>query len=284
MKRLRLLFLVLALFAVVLAFYYQHVNTVRVETVWLQSKVTGRQLPYNVVLPPGYGSLSPWRMRYPVLYLLHGHGGAYSSWVSQTGLAKYVSELKMIVVTPEGDEGWYTDSATIESNKYETFIMKELLPDVESRFRIIPGRSARAIAGNSMGGYGALKFGLKYPDMFTFAGSMSGAFDAPLRTHDPSILQAFGPPSDPTREANNLTRLAVGVAQERISALPYMHLDCGEDDPWLVANRELASVFVSRGIKHDYQELSGAHDWAYWDHHLREVLRVAVATMTPAQR
>ena len=78
MKRLRLLFLVLALFAVVLAFYYQHVNTVRVETVWLQSKVTGRQLPYNVVLPPGYGSLSPWRMRYPVLYLLHGHGGAYS--------------------------------------------------------------------------------------------------------------------------------------------------------------------------------------------------------------
>jgi len=223
-------------------------------------------------------------MRYPVLYLLHGHGGTYSSWVSQTGLEKYVSELKMIVVRPEGDDGWYTDSATIESNKYETFIVKELIPDVESRFRVIPDRSARAIAGNSMGGYGALKFGLKYPDMFAFAGSMSAAFDAPLRTNDRSILQAFGPRSDPMREANNLTTLAGGVAQERISALPYLYLDCGKDDPWLRANRELASVFVSRGIKHDYQELSGAHDWAYWDRQLREVLRVAVATMTPAQR
>lgn len=283
MKRARLLFLVAVLLAVLFAWYYQRVNSVRVETVWLQSKITGRQLPYNVILPRGYASIWPWRVRYPVLYLLHGHGGSYSSWVAQTSLTSYVAAFKVIVVTPEGDDGWYTDSATIPSNKYETFLVQELIPDVENRFRVIADRNARAIAGNSMGGYGAVKFGLKYPDKFIFAGSMSGAFDAPLRTDNSSIMQTFGPASHPNRLANNLMTLAEGVAADRVFALPYVYLDCGKDDPWLSVNRELAAVLVRRGIKHDFKESVGGHDWAYWDREVREVLRVAAGMMTAAQ-
>src|SRR5882724_3103327 len=275
MKRLRLLLLVLTLIAAGFVFYYRRTNTIRVETVWLQSRVTGRLLPYNVILPRGYGPFH--RARYPVLYLLHGHGGDYSSWIANTNLTTYMNELNLIVVMPEGQDGWYTDSATVPANKFETFIVNEMIPDVESRFRVIPGRSGRAIAGYSMGGYGALKFGLKYPQLLIFAGSMSGAFDASRRTDNASIMQTFGPLNSPVRDANDLTKIATEV---RPSSLPRLYFDCGTDDPWLAANRELHTDFQRLGIEHVYREQPGNHDWGYWDRRIRELLPVAAAAMS----
>ena len=79
---------------------------------------------------------------------------------------------------PEGNNSWYTDSAAVPTDKYESYIMQELIPNVDKRFRTISTREGRAIAGLSMGGYGALKFGVKYPQQFVFVGSMSGALGA----------------------------------------------------------------------------------------------------------
>jgi putative tributyrin esterase len=280
MKRLRLSLLVLALLATLAAFYYHRENAVRVETVNLHSQITGMDLPYSVVLPRGYGLFLA-RKNYPVLYLLHGHGGDHSSWIANTPLTTNATNFNVIIVMPEGREGWYTDSATANAAKYETYIVKELIPDVESRYRVIRERNGRAIAGYSMGGYGALKFALKYPDLFVFAGSLSGAFDAPLRNDDISIRQTFGSPDNPVRDANNLSKLASGVSK---SALPYLYFDCGTADPWLKTNRELASTFASLGIKHDYRELKGTHDWAYWSRQEFGLLQLAANTMTPAHR
>ena len=152
------------------------------ETVQLQSRLIGKALPYNVILPRDYQT-SP-RSRYPVLYLLHGFSGHYSDWVTRTNLADYAADYRMIVVTPEGNDGWYTDSAGRATDKYESYILQELIPDVDRRFRTIQTRYARGIAGLSMGGYGALKFGLKYPDHFAFAGSLSGAVETASWTED----------------------------------------------------------------------------------------------------
>jgi putative tributyrin esterase len=280
MKRLRLLLLILTLLAALFAFYYHRENSVRVETVNLHSQITGMDLPYTVILPRGYGLFTS-RKNYPVLYLLHGHGGDHSSWIANTPLTTYASNFNLIIVLPEGQDGWYTDSATVNGAKHESYIVKELIPDVESRFRVIRERSGRAIGGYSMGGYGAFKFALKHPDLFVFAGSMSGAFDAPMRNDDPSIRQTFGQPNNPVRDANNLAKLANGLPN---ATLPYLYFDCGKEDPWLKTNRELASTFSTLGIKHDYRELSGAHDWGYWSRQVLVVLQLAANTMTPARR
>jgi len=215
-----------------------------------------------------------------VLYLLHGHGSDYTSWIANTSLTDYVYDSNLIVVTPEGGEGWYTDSATVDADKFETFIVKELIPDVENRFRVVPERSGRGIAGYSMGGYGALKFALKYPQLFAFAGSLSGAFDAPKRTDNASIMKSFGPVNSSTREANDLERLAAVVGP---SALPRMYFDCGTNDPWLSANRRLHADFQRLGINHEYRELPGTHDWAYWNRQIRELLPRAAAAMTSSR-
>jgi S-formylglutathione hydrolase FrmB len=126
-----------------------------------------------------------------------------------------------------------------------------------------------------MGGYGALKFGLKHPELFTFAGSMSGALDANSRNNDQSIMEIFGETQSPTRNANDLQKLARELPQERAPLLPYLYLDCGTDDPWLGVNREFANVLVERKMVHEYRQLPGGHMWGYWDRQINEVLHVA---------
>ena len=283
MKRIRLVVLLLILLASLIAFYYDRQSKVRVETVQFKSDLIGKTLPYSVVLPPGYGLITGRNVRYPALYLLHGWNGHYSSWLERTSLAQYAAQYQLIIVTPEGDNGWYTDSMSVASNKYETYFLQELIPDVDRRYRTIKSRAGRAVVGVSMGGYGALKFGFKYPDQFTFAGSMSGALDAATRTDDASIMQTFGPLNSSTRAANDLNKLARDFPSNRLGALPFFYLDCGTDDPWLTSNRELANIFLEQKIVHEYRQLPGGHIWPYWDKQVQEVLRIAVERMLPPQ-
>jgi putative tributyrin esterase len=190
----------------------------RIETIQFQSKLVGTTLPYNVVLPADYDTS---RMtRYPVLYLLHGLTGHYSDWTSRSNVADHVARYRMILVTPEGNDSWYVD-------KYETYILDELIPDVQRRYRTIEARDGRAIAGLSMGGYGAIKFGLKSPQTFAFAASMSGAFgvtrftekDVPQSWH--ASLKLFGTLDSETRKTNDVFDLIKNMTATRIASLPY---------------------------------------------------------------
>ena len=142
----------------------------------LKSGLMGREMPYRVILPPGYAARS--QERFPVIYLLHGLTGHYNNWTDLTKLGDYSQRYRVIIVTPEGGDGWYTDSSANPTDKYESYIIQELIPEVERKYRTLPTRDKRAIAGLSMGGYGALKFGLKYPEKFVLAGSFSGALGA----------------------------------------------------------------------------------------------------------
>ena len=200
----------------------------RVQTIQFESKLVGKTLPYNVLLPVDYHQPATKTKRYPVVYLLHGLTGHYTNWLEKTQLANYAASYDFIIVTPEGNDGWYTDSATVPTDKYESYILQELIPDVEKRFRAGSKREDRAIAGLSMGGYGAIKFGLKYPDKFAFAASLSGAFSAAswteqdLKDSEPlrnSVMQTFGPANSETRAANDVPKLA-REAETRITSLP----------------------------------------------------------------
>jgi putative tributyrin esterase len=263
-----------------------HAQTGSVETVQFQSKLTNATLPYNVILPPDYRTSSA--TRYPVLYLLHGFGGHYSDWVTRTNLADYAAQYRMIVVTPEGNNGWYTDSAGVATDKYESYVLKELIPDVQKRYRAIEARYGRAVAGLSMGGYGALKFGLKSPDTFVFVGSLSGALAAAAWTEDDlknlksirdSVFAVFGPVASETRKANDIYEITRGLSAARVAGLPYFYLDCGTEDFLASSNQQFAALLREKKIPHEYRELPGDHNWAYWDQQVPEVLQLAAQKM-----
>jgi putative tributyrin esterase len=246
----------------------------KVETIPFQSKLVKTKLPYNVILPADYNTARS--TRYPVLYLLHGLNGHYSDWVSRTNIADYASQYRLIVVTPEGNDSWYIDN-------YETYILQELIPDVQQRYRTIEARYARGIAGLSMGGYGAIKFGLKSPHTFAFAASMSGAFGI-TRFSEKEVpaswresLKLFGPVGSETRKANDLFEIIAKLSPERVQSLPYFYFDCGTEDSPLIfpQNRELAGLLFEKKIPHEYRELPGDHSWAYWDRQIQEILRLA---------
>ncbi|HEU4595062.1 MAG TPA: alpha/beta hydrolase family protein [Pyrinomonadaceae bacterium] len=264
----------------------------RVEAVPFESKLVGTPLPYNVVLPADYARTAREGTRYPVIYLLHGLGGGAGDWVStRSRLAEYASEHRLIIVVPEGRDGWYTDSATVPSDKFESYFVEELLPDVQRRFRTVEAREGRAVAGLSMGGYGALKFGLKHPEKFAFAASMSGAFSAASwKPEDglpefvkPSIARVFGAADSPTRPANDLFRLFRELPPARIPSLPFFYLDCGTEDFLAPDNRALSGLLLEKKVPHEYRQLPGNHSWPYWDKQVREILKLAARRLaTPA--
>lgn len=254
----------------------------RVHTVEFESKLVGKTLPYNLVLPLDYDQPAAKAKHYPVLYLLHGFTGHHDDWTTKTKLADYAAQYSMIIVTPEGNDGWYVDSATVPTDKYETYILEELIPDVQRRYRANNTREGRAIAGLSMGGYGAMKFGLKHPEMFVFAGSMSGAFSAaswgekldpgPIRD---SLMQTFGPANSPTRTTNDVLRLASEFSSKPKTGLPYLYIDCGTEDFLFNDNRDFVRLLIELKLPHEYRQLPGTHDWKYWDAQVQEVLRIA---------
>jgi putative tributyrin esterase len=258
----------------------------RVETVRFQSQLVNATLPYNVILPFGYRAAST--TRYPVLYLLHGWAGHYTDWITRTNVADYAAQYRLIVVMPVGNDSWYVDSAGVPTDRYETYILKELIPDVDKRFPTIQARYGRAVAGLSMGGYGAIKYGLKYPSTFVFAASMSGAFGVTHYTQDEMggsnwepFLKIFGPVGSETRKANDVFEITRNLTDARVASLPYFYFDCGTEDAGrhVNANRELSQLFLEKKIPHEYRELPGDHSWGYWDQQVREVLQIAAAKM-----
>ena len=253
----------------------------RVETVRFQSKLVNATLPYNVVLPLDYDTARA--TRYPVLYLLHGLTGHYSDWLARTNIADYAAEYRVIVVMPEGNDSWYTDSPTVPTDKYESYVIQELIPDVQQRYRTIEARYGRAVAGLSMGGYGAIKFGLKSPATFVFAGSTSGAFGVTRYSEQDgnllweSSVRAFGPSGSEARKANDLFELIEKLSPSQISSLPYFYFDYGTADAQrhFSANRNLSALMYEKKIPHEYRALPGDHSWGFWDNQVQEILRIA---------
>jgi putative tributyrin esterase len=289
---------VLALLVIAGASGYAQAQRASVETVQYQSKLVNGTLPYNVILPPDYQASRT--TRYPVLYLLHGHGGHYTDWVTRTNVADYAAQYRMIIVMPEGNNSWYVDGASVRTasgsdrpgDKYESYILQELLPDVDKRYRTIQSRYGRAIAGLSMGGYGAIKYGLKHPAVFVFVASMSGAFGVTRYTEKEMgganwepFLKTFGALGSETRKANDIFEIAKALTTGRVASLPYFYFDCGTEDvaQHFDRNRELSELFLEQKIPHEYRELPGNHSWEYWDQQVREVLKIAAEKLRAAR-
>jgi putative tributyrin esterase len=246
----------------------------------LASKMMVRDMSYRVVLPSSYDNTNE-KLSYPVIYLLHGLTGNFANWTDRTKVADYALKHNFIVVTPDGGNGWYTDSVTTATDKYESYIVKELVPEIEKKYRVKADRSNRMIAGLSMGGYGSLKFGLKYPEMFSLVGSFSGAIGAAEFTErtagniGKSLDAIYGVEGSAGRSANDVFKLTRDLTPEAIKALPFIYVSCGNEDFLIANNRDYMKVLVEKRIPHEYRQHPGVHDWVFWDDQIREFLDIA---------
>jgi putative tributyrin esterase len=249
-----------------------------VQELKLSSKLMAREMPYRVILPTNYEKAKD--NRYAVVYLLHGLTGHFNDWTDKTKLAEYASKREFIIVTPEGDNGWYSDSATAANDKYESYIVQELIPEIDKKFRTISDREHRSIAGLSMGGYGSLKFGLKYPEKFVLIGSFSGALGAaswsdktlgnawkPLTD---SIMGVFGAEDSQNRKDNDIYKMVKEISPEKVKSLPFIYIDCGTEDGLIQQNRDFVAILLEKKIPHEFRQLPGKHDWIFWNSQVEE--------------
>lgn len=275
--------IVAASFSAVLA--QKAAEDTRLQTRELNSKSLERAVPYNVIVPITYGDREHAGKRYPVIYLLHGLMGHFDNWAKMTNLQEYSREYDFIIVMPEGNDGFYTNAENVPADRYEDYLIRDLIPDVEKNYRTRTDRNGRIIAGLSMGGYGAIKYGLKYPDKFVLAGSFSGALGA-ARTDlkvigtgwkalSDAITAVYGEMGSRTRKENDLYTLIEGLAADDIEELPFLYIDCGTEDFLIGDNRSFATKLFERKIPHEFRQLPGMHDWKYWDKQVQEFLKLA---------
>lgn len=250
----------------------------------LDSKLMNRQMPYRVVLPVDYQTADE-KTFYPTIYLLHGLTGHFDNWADKTKLTDYAKNYNYIIVMPEGNNGWYSDSATVERDKYESYIVEELIPEIEKKFRAKKERQSRAVAGLSMGGYGSIKFGLKHPEKFALVGSFSGALQAASltdkllgngwKTLTDSIMSVYAAENSPTRSANDIFRIVREIPAEKNKNLPFIYLDCGTEDGLIGTNREFSNLLLEKKVRHEFRQLPGRHDWTFWNAQIEEFLELS---------
>jgi putative tributyrin esterase len=249
----------------------------------LNSKLMTREMPYRIILPKNYAASKT--EKFAVLYLIHGLTGHFNDWADKTKLKDYAANYNYIIVMPEGDNGWYSDSATVANDKYESYIVQELLPEIDKNYRTLGDRQHRAIAGLSMGGYGSLKFGLKFPEKFVVVGSFSGALGAASwsdktlgngwKVLTDSIMGVYGAEGSQTRADNDIYKMLREISPEKVKTLPYIYLDCGTEDGLITQNRDFSALLVEKKIPHEFRELPGKHDWVFWDSQVQEFLRLS---------
>jgi putative tributyrin esterase len=255
----------------------------RVQEKVFHSKELDRDMHYMVVLPVDYDNS---RQRYPVLYLLHGWAGDYTNWVKLTNLVEYSRRYAMIIVTPDAQNSWYVNSATVPGDRFADYIINDLIREIDSRWRTIASPNHRSIAGLSMGGYGSVLFGLTHASLFAVVGSVSGAFGGPAGVElvmpdlRESTDRAFGPSGSAARIDNNIHLL---LAKADRSSVPYLFLECGGQDPLLASNRKFVEDLSSRNVLYEYHEYAGAHTWEFWDNSLPMMLEVIATRILPGK-
>jgi putative tributyrin esterase len=231
-----------------------------------------------IVLPNSYTKN---KANYPVMYLLHGAWGHYNDWLTKTPdkmlIQNLADQYNLIIVTPEGETfGWYMDSPLNPSNKFETHIIKEVIPKIDNTYRTVKDKKGRVITGLSMGGHGAMYLSTRHPEIFSAVGAMSGVLDmsntqgsanADFAKVLKGLFEKYIGTSDTTNDIfinNSVINFLPAIKK---NAMPTI-IDCGVDDFLIEMNREMHRRLVYAKVEHDYTERPGGHTWDYWQNSL----------------
>lgn len=206
--------------------------------------------------------------RHPTLYLLHGLSDDHTIWARRTSIERYAAPLGLAVVMPAVGRSFYADE--VSGGRYWTFLSEELPAIVGSFFPVSDRREDTFVAGLSMGGYGAMKWGLRQPERFAAVASLSGVLDVGSfeGAGDPLVRRVFGPepvagtPNDP------LWLLTSQPATD----LPALYVACGTEDFLYRQNLTFLAAAAEQGIPVTTNLGPGEHEWGYWDAVIQDVL------------
>jgi S-formylglutathione hydrolase FrmB len=237
---------------------------VTMQDVSFFSKSLQRQMPYRVFLP---AKLVPGQ-KLPVVYLLHGGGGSFRNWSNYSDVSPYAAQ-GLILVMPDGGSSYYMNAAEKTEDKYEDYLVSDLIGDVEARFPAATGRECRAIVGVSMGGFAAVTLALTRPELFSFGGALSPAIDVPSRRFTLRrwgqylrFRNIFGPRGSRTRLASDPFVL---VQSANPGVTPYLYLTAGDREALLAPNRRFAAILSERHFNYEFHTKPGGHDWNEWN-------------------
>ncbi len=238
-----------------------------------------RTMQYRVFVPQSAGN-----QKLPVVYLLHGGGGGFRDWSNYSDVAQFASR-GLLLVMPEGGYSYYTNAVERPQDRYEDYIVKDLLADVARKFPVRDDRNGRAIVGVSMGGFGAVKLALQHPDRFAFVGALSPAIDVPRRrftwrrlNQSRHFQEIFGPDDSDGRRKNDPFVLLRSA--EPVKA-PYFYLTCGQREGLLAANRDFAALLDRYGLMYEFHPVPGGHDWNQWNTQLAALFDALVGRIGP---
>ena len=261
----------------------------RVECGKVPSKYVGQDVGYCALLPPSFAANKT--ETFPILYLLHGLGDNEQTLIN-SGIWNLVEDLQaqqklgeFVIVTPAGGRSFYINAkASAPSAKsakqrvfnYEDFFIKEFIPNIERKYHAGGSRSRRAIAGISMGGFGALRTAFKYPQMFSAVAAHSAALIEKMprgaeNTPVGMILgSVFGSPFDPKYwESQSPFAFAQSQSLANLRGLK-IYFDCGDQDSYGfdAGARSLDALLTKRKVAHEFHIYPGGHDWPYFAAHL----------------
>jgi S-formylglutathione hydrolase FrmB len=255
----------------------------------IHSRMLKQTVHYCAQLPSDYDANDAKSRRYPVLYFLHGLGQNEQTLFS-TGGWSLIEDLRrqhkiseFLIVSPEAKRTFYINSAD-NSRRYSDFFLQEFMPYIEAKYRVRPGRPARAVTGVSMGGYGALRFAFAHPELFGAVSAQSPA----LITQTPQELNAaaqsgtslgkvlgpaFGQPINPVHWKQNSVFELARKNQAGLRKLA-IYFNCGQQDDFGFEDGATAlhQQLQAEGIKHEYHSYPGDHSLTYFLSHMGEVM------------
>lgn len=252
------------------------------------SEVLRLSTSVNVILPEtARGQIgmahAPTRHTYPVLYLLHGLSDDHSIWMRRTSIERYVAELGIAVVMPNGHRSFYSDMS--QGLPYFSFMSDELPERMKAFFPLSREREDTFVAGLSMGGYGALKLALRCPEQYGAAASLSGCVDLARQVREQDYRAdfdlIFGRGVDISQGPDDLLWLAQ-TAQQSGQELPRLFQCCGTEDFLFTHNQTFQQHLTHLGIPLTTEFDSGEHEWGYWDRKIQSVLRWLAKQTKPA--
>ena len=259
-----------------------------IEQQSVKSTILFKDVKYSIYLPPNYESST---QTYPVIYLLHGYGGDNNSWIKRGNINEYTDKAianntipAVIIVMPNGDSSWYINSNDSKV-KYEDFFINEFIPAIEKTYRAKAEKKYRAIAGLSMGGYGALLYTLKHPNVFSAVAALSAAIVSDNDYMNMPVLQwnhffnkIYGVELkgkerlNETWNTNSILKIVENKPAEELKTTQYW-IDCGDDDFLTKGNCLLHIALIDKKVSHEYRVRDGDHNWNYWKSGITDALQ-----------
>ncbi len=250
------------------------------------SESLGRTVPMYVILPTDktYFPGMPRREEgkpYKTLYLLHGVIGNYTDWLYNTRIKKYAEDRDLCVVMPSGDNSMYLDQGV---DFYGEFVGKELVEFTRKTFPLSRKRENTYIGGLSMGGFGAMRNGLKYHETFGAIISLSGAYvldeETLIEVENPMFAgetttykkRVYGDDLEAALVSDKNPKYLIETLTQSKVNFPEIYMACGTEDFLLDKNRRIDQLLTDCGVNHTFVTGPGSHEWDFWDTYILKAL------------